>query len=139
MTSLTPQGQNESLSSLVRRLVQEHRDFSGKEKKLRQTMNDDSELSTLRQTFYPLRESLIEHMLVEETDIFPEVSNRGLFDERISEIMQQHLEITAALDEMRFSLSRKDFQKLMSAFDDLVRVMHTHFPAEEKEVFPLVL
>lgn len=139
MSTLATESQKESLSSLVGKLIEEHRDFADKEERLNRRIGEDFDFSSLAETFLPLREALIEHMLVEETEIFPEVSNRGLLNERISEIMQQHLDLTAALDEMRFSLHRKDLEKLRVAFDNLVRVMHTHFPAEEKEVFSLVL
>lgn len=138
MSSNVEGAQTDSLRTLVRKLIEEHRDFSSKVQEIDQRI-EDSELTSLVNIFHPLRDSLIDHMLVEESEIFPEVSNRGLFTERISEIMQQHLEITAALDEMRSSIHRKDFQKLKVAFDELVRVLCNHFPAEEKEVFSLVI
>ena len=133
------ESQQDSLRGLVKRLIEEHRDFSRKEQRLSGSIRDDADLSAIAEIFSPLRESLIGHMLVEETDIFPEVSNQGLFSERISEIMQQHLDITAALDEMRSSIHGKDFQRLSKAFDELVHFMQIHFRAEEKEVFPLVV
>lgn len=127
------------LKELVQKLLEEHRDFSSQTTEIEQSIDDLSALSRISKIFVPLREALIEHMLVEESEIFPEVSRRGLFTERISEIMQQHLDITAALENMRFALHGKDLNALKSAFDGLSTVMKLHFPAEESEVFSLVL
>ena len=137
MNNLSEPSQTLSLRALVKRLLEEHRDFSSKVHILNQSI-DDFELSKISEVFVPFREALIEHMLVEESEIFPEVSRLGFFDERISEIMQQHVDITAALDEFRFSMHRKNLQDIKNAFDELVRLMNIHFPAEEKEVFTLI-
>ena len=137
MSNLSEPSQTLSLRALVKRLLEEHRDFSSKVHILNESI-DDFELSKISKVFVPFREALIEHMLVEESEIFPEVSRLGFFDERISEIMQQHVDITAALDEFRFSMHRKNLQDIKNAFDELVRLMNIHFPAEEKEVFMLI-
>ena len=137
MRSFSVQNQMESLSALVQRLLAEHRDFSSKSQALDHSISK-SEFASVSDIILSLRESLIDHMLVEETEIFPEVSRRGFFNERISEIMQQHVEITAALDRIRFALHRKNIQELKVVFDELAQLMNTHFPAEEEEVFPLV-
>ena len=138
MSNLSEPSQTLSPRALVKRLLEEHRDFSSKVHILNESI-DDFELSKISKVFVPFREALIEHMLVEESEIFPEVSRLGFFDERISEIMQQHVDITAALDEFRFSMHRKNLQDIKNAFDELVRLMNIHFPAEEKEVFTLII
>lgn len=131
------QEQFSSLKKLVRTLIDEHRDFSSKVESLNNSISD-SQLDAIKEIFVPLHESLIGHMLLEETEIFPEVSRLSLFDERISEIMQQHVDITAALDEFRFSIHRKNLNDIKEAFDELVGLMNMHFPSEEKEVFTLI-
>jgi iron-sulfur cluster repair protein YtfE (RIC family) len=126
------------LKELVQKLLGEHRDFSSQTAEITQSIDDAAAFARISKVFVPLREALIEHMLVEESEIFPEVSRRGLFTERISEIMQQHLDITAALENMRFALHGKNLNALKSAFEELSTVMKLHFPAEESEVFPLI-
>lgn len=128
-----------SLRELVRRLLAEHRDFASRTSLLENSIGDPSAIARITEVFVPLRDALVEHMLVEETEIFPEVSMRGLFTERVSEIMQQHLEITTALENMRFALHGKDREALRKAFEELSAVMRLHFPAEEREVFQLVV
>ncbi len=126
------------LKELVQKLLEEHHDFSSQTCKIEQSIEKTVEFARISEVFVSLREALIEHMLVEESEIFPEVSRRGLFTERVSEIMQQHLDITAALENMRFALHGKNMNALKSAFDELSAVMKLHFPAEESEVFSLV-
>jgi hypothetical protein len=128
----------QELGSLIGRLIKEHREFSTQTCDLGEGIEKSETFDRLEEIFIPLNEQLVDHMLVEETEIFPEVSRRGLFDERVSEIMQQHLDITAALDEMKFALHRKNLEDLESGFTELTNVMKLHFPAEEKEVFSLV-
>lgn len=130
--------QLESIGQLIRRLIAEHRDFALQTEQLDQGIRDARALQELSGLFAPLYDSLVNHMLVEETEIFPEVSSRGLFTERVSEIMQQHLDITAALYEMKFALHRKNLSALRAAFDELLKAIGTHFPAEESEVFSLL-
>ncbi|MDG6905552.1 MAG: hemerythrin domain-containing protein [Nitrososphaerota archaeon] len=129
-----------TLEALVQRLMKEHRDFASQTGKLDESIACESPMyHEITKVFATLKEELTDHMLAEETEIFPEVSNRGLFNERISEIMQQHLDITAALDRMKFALHGKDLEELRSGFNELCAIMNLHFPAEEKEVFLLVL
>ena len=128
----------EELRELVKRLMGEHRDYSSQTEDLNRRISD-AEFASMIEIFAPLREALINHMLEEETEIFPELSRRGLFTERTSEIMQQHVEITAALDSMRFAIHRRNLQDVKSAFNSLLSVMHLHFPAEEREVFQIVI
>ena len=129
-----------TLGTLVQRLMREHRDFASQTRKLDEDIASQSPVyQDITEIFATLRQDLIDHMLVEETEIFPEVSNRGLFNERISEIMQQHLDITAALDTMKFAIHAKDLEELRTGFNELCTIMNLHFPAEEKEVFSLVV
>ena len=129
-----------TLGALVQRLMREHRDFALQTNKLGKSIeSENSVFSELAEIFSALKQDLTDHMLVEETEIFPEVSNRGFFNERVSEIMQQHLDITASLDEMKFALHGKDLQAIRSSFTELCEIMNLHFPAEEKEVFSLVV
>jgi iron-sulfur cluster repair protein YtfE (RIC family) len=125
------------LRVLIAKLLQEHHNFSSNIENLNQSIND-SRLAFVSEIFSPLQEALVEHMLIEESEIFPEISRRGLFDDRISEIMQQHLDITSALGNMKSALHGKNFQALRRAFDELSGVIRVHFPAEEKEAFLLL-
>ncbi|MGI0083500.1 MAG: hypothetical protein ACREBQ_00290 [Nitrososphaerales archaeon] len=129
----------ESLKRLVQKLLEEHHGFSSQVHGLKQGIEDSATFDSISDSFLPLRDALIEHMLVEESEIFPEVSRRGLFDERISEIMQQHLDITASLDNMRRALHHKNLGELRLVFAKLDSVMNDHFPAEGRQVFALVL
>jgi hemerythrin superfamily protein len=131
--------QVETLGMLVERLVNEHKDFTLQTYGLDQSIKDAKTFDRIVEIFVPLKDALVEHMLIEETEIFPEVSRRGLFSERVSEIMQQHIDITATLDKMKFALHRKDLDNLQQGFRDLSALIKAHFPAEEKEVFPIVM
>ncbi len=97
-----------TIGELIKKLVAEHRDFSSQTERLDRSLRESQTFHQLSEIFTPLKEALIDHMLVEETEIFPEVSARGLFSERVSEIMQQHLDITAALDRMKFAIHGKN-------------------------------
>ena len=126
------------LKELVQKLLEDHRNFSSETAEIAQSIDGVTAFAQISEVFVPLREALIGHMLVEESEIFPEISRLGLFTERTSEIMQQHLDITAALENMRFALHGKNLNALKSAFDKLSAVMKLHFPVEESEVFSLV-
>lgn len=130
--------ETQGLGSIIRRLLEEHREFSSQAQNLGQSIEESRAFDKLREIFSPLKEQLTDHMLVEESEIFPEVSRRGLFDEKVSEIMQQHLDITAALDKMKFALHRGDVEEFQGGFNDLSNMIDLHFPAEEKEVFSLL-
>ena len=127
----------QDLRALVKKLLGEHRSFSSQVRGLGENA-DARELSKVREAFVPIEEALMEHMLVEESEIFPEISRMGLFDESISEIMQQHIEITSSLDKMKYAIRGKDVEQVRSAFRELVRIMEIHFPAEEQQVFSLI-
>lgn len=128
----------ERLRALVQSLLNEHREFSAQTSSLNQGISEGETSSQLMEIFSPLREELMNHMLTEESEIFPEVSRRGYFTERISEIMQQHLDITALLDAMKFAISRGNWNDLREAFHELSVAMNLHFVLEEKEVFSLL-
>ncbi len=127
-----------TIGELIKKLVAEHRDFSSQTERLDRSLRESQTFHQLSEIFTPLKEALIDHMLVEETEIFPEVSARGLFSERVSEIMQQHLDITAALDRMKFAIHGKNLGAAGEAFNELLSAMKIHFPAEESEVFSLL-
>jgi hemerythrin len=131
--------QVETLGMLVDRLRKEHKDFSSQTDSLARRIKEMQTFDQIIEIFAPLKDALVDYILTEETEIFPEVSRRGLFSERISEIMQQHVDITAALDKMKFGLRGKNIGDLQEAFDELSAIMKLHFPAEEKEIFPLVV
>src|SRR5579875_2519305 len=65
MRSFSVQNQMESLSALVQRLLAEHRDFSSKSQALDHSISK-SEFASVSDIILSLRESLIDHMLVEE-------------------------------------------------------------------------
>jgi hemerythrin len=127
-----------NLKVLIDRLTREHKDFLAQVADLKRNIETKAEFDLTRETFATVKNALIEHMLTEETEIFPEVAMRGLFAERISEIMQQHVEITAASDKMKFALHRRDIESLREGFSELLTLLKVHFPAEEDEVFSIV-
>jgi iron-sulfur cluster repair protein YtfE (RIC family) len=137
MSNIVQKTQSESLGPLIKKLVEEHCDFFRQEQVL-ETKISNFEFQTLSKMLALLKESLVAHMLVEESEVFSEVSRCGVFNERVSEIMQQHVEITAALQDMRFSLRAKNLEELKRTFEKLIYLMQLHFPAEEAEVFSLV-
>ncbi|MGH9917536.1 MAG: hemerythrin domain-containing protein [Nitrososphaerales archaeon] len=85
-----------------------------------------------------LQSDLTAHMVTEEFDFYPVLMERGLFDERVSTIMQQHHELSADLNRMEASLRAGEMREFKSALDALKSVLGVHHPAEEEKVFPLV-
>jgi iron-sulfur cluster repair protein YtfE (RIC family) len=58
----------------------------------------------LRKAFVSLQDSLVEHMLVEEFEVYPELMRKNLLELAISSIMQQHFNVVSCLGKMELSL-----------------------------------
>ncbi len=96
-------------------------------------------LVSLREHFVKLQDTLTEHMLTEEFEVYPELMKRGLFTEETSAIMQQHHDLTAQLGQMELALRIGNLYEFKSILDTLERVLKDHQPAEEEKVFPRAL
>lgn len=128
----------ESIKELVARLIREHRQFPPQVKGLNDDLGNLNNSEALTEHFIHLKDALTEHMITEEFEFYPELVRRGLFDETVSAIMQQHHDVTAALSKMELTLRLKNVPEFKAALDDLERVLNVHHPAEEEKVFPLV-
>ena len=76
-------------------------------------------------------------MLVEEFENYPELTRKGLFDQSVSSIMQQHHDVSSSLGKMELSLRLGDFSEFNAALRELAEVLPRHQTAEEEKVFPL--
>ncbi len=128
----------QEMGELVAKLMDEHRQFSVDVRELNGALDPPGSLEALRVRFLHLQDALTEHMVVEEFEFYPELARRGLFDDTVSAIMQQHHELTASLNKMGLALRLGDLKEFKSALDDLERVLKVHQPAEEEKLFPLV-
>ncbi len=144
MTGATASVEEEvgSLKELIAALTKEHRSFPTQLEEMREDLARSGDGSSLQREiemrFFRLQDTLSGHMVTEEFEFYPVVADRGLLDETVSEIMQQHHEITAELERMGLSLRAKDVRGFRSALDALERTLRVHQPAEEEKVFPLV-
>ena len=136
MSAVTPIEHLQELRALVSRLKKEHwelaSDIDGLEGKIQA-----DEVDIVRKLFIPLQDSLTDHMLVEEFEVYPELMRKNLFDASISSIMQQHHGVTSSLGKMELSLRLGNFVQFQSALGELAGVLRKHQPAEEEKVFPL--
>lgn len=130
--------QVDSLQELVATLIREHRSFPLQIRGLNDGLTNNVNLPEIVSPFVKLQSDLTAHMITEEFDFYPVLMERGLFDETVSTIMQQHHELTNDLNLMEVSLRAGELQEFKSALDDLSRVLGVHQPAEEEKVFPLV-
>jgi Hemerythrin HHE cation binding domain len=127
-----------SLQELVATLIREHRSFPLQIQGLDEGLTNNVDVREVARHFVKLQSDLTAHMVTEEFDFYPVLMERGLFDETVSTIMQQHHELTADLNRMEVSLRAGEMREFKSALDDLSRALGVHQPAEEGKVFPLV-
>ncbi len=127
-----------SLQELVATLIREHRSFPLQIWGLNDGLTNNANLPEIASGFVKLQSDLTAHMITEEFDFYPVLMERGLFDETVSAIMQQHHELTNDLNLMEVSLRAGELHGFKFALDDLSRVLGMHQPAEEEKVFPLV-
>ncbi len=130
--------QVQGLLEQIKRLLAEHRSYASELERLRGEARTGVATISLRDHFTALQDSLTEHMLTEEFEIYPEVMKRDLFDSSISSIMQQHHDVTSCLGKMELSLRLGRAEEFLSAMEELVGVLCSHQPAEEEHVFPLI-
>jgi len=128
-----------SIRELIDRLIQEHRACPSQVKALNDALESPENLKSLNDHFVKLQDSLTEHMLAEEFEVYPELMKRGLFDEGTSMVMQQHHDLTASLGKMELALRIRNLIEFGAALDELDEVLRVHQPAEEEKVFPRAL
>ena len=136
MSVVAPIEHLQELRTLVSRLEKEHRKFASDIDGLEEKVQAD-EVDAVRELFVPLQDSLTDHMLVEEFEVYPELMRKNLFDAWISSIMQQHHDVTSSLGKMELSLRLGNFAEFQAALEELAGVLRKHQPAEEEKVFPL--
>jgi hemerythrin superfamily protein len=125
-----------SIRELIDRLIQEHRAYPSQVEALNDALATPENLERLNDHFVKLQDSLTEHMLNEEFEVYPELMKRGLFDETTSMIMQQHHDLTASLGKMELALRIRNLGEFRVALEELDKVLRVHQPAEEEKVFP---
>lgn len=133
---ITAKSEVSSLRELIDRLVQEHRAFPSQVGALNDDLARHRTLKALGEHFVKLQDTLTEHMLTEEFEVYPELMKKGLFDEVTSMIMQQHHDLTASLGKMELALRIRNLPEFRAALEDLDGVLRVHQPAEEEKVFP---
>ncbi len=131
--------QVDSLQELVAALIREHRSFPLQIQGLNEGLKDNVDVREVSCRFVKLQSDLTDHMVTEEFDLYPALMERGLFDETVSTIMQQHHELTADLNRMEASMRAGEMREFRSALGNLSRTLGVHQPAEEEKVFPLVV
>ncbi|MDG7026331.1 MAG: hemerythrin domain-containing protein [Nitrososphaerota archaeon] len=136
MSAVAPIGHLQEIRMLVGRLEKEHRAFASDIGGLEEKVQAD-EVGMVRKLFVQLQDSLTDHMLVEEFEVYPELMRKNLFDASISSIMQQHHDVTSSLGKMELSLRLGNFIEFQAVLEELARVLRKHQPAEEEKVFPL--
>lgn len=129
----------QELRTLVERLVKEHREYASGIEGLDAGVQREETAEKLREPFTFLQDSLTEHMLTEEFEVYPELMRRNLFDSTVSSIMQQHHDVTACLGKMELSLRLGNITEFKNALEELAMVLRSHHPAEEEKVFSLVV
>ena len=127
----------QQLRALVKRLEEEHRKFASDIEGLDKESQRDQGVEVIRQLFVPLQDTLTEHMLVEEFEVYPELMRKNLFDSSISSIMQQHHDVSASLGKMELSLRLKNLSEFKAALEELAEVLNGHQASEQERVFPL--
>ncbi len=124
------------LYDLTMKLIYEHRSFASDLKSIEDSINtfDINYLSGLLNEF---RSKLSNHIIDEESVLFPEVANRNLVDHSLlSHIMQQHLEILEHLDKLELALSSNDQKSFKEIITHLKTILEEHHKLEETKVFP---
>lgn len=93
----------QELCKLVERPVEQHRKYPYDIEELDRKINVRDGIKELRKAFVSLQDSLVERVLVEEFEVYPELMRKNLFDSAISSIMQQHVNVVSCLKKMELS------------------------------------
>ncbi|MDG6933217.1 MAG: hemerythrin domain-containing protein [Nitrososphaerota archaeon] len=136
-TTNTSEGTAE-LKDLITRLTNEHRQILSQANELESCLSNPLNVQILEKPTTDMYDKLGEHMLIEESELYPKIVELGMFDETISGIMQQHHDLTAELNRMRSSLRLNDFKEFRSSLKRLKQILMPHQSAEEVKVFPLL-
>ncbi|MGC9069365.1 MAG: hemerythrin domain-containing protein [Thermoprotei archaeon] len=124
------------LYDLTMKLIYEHRSLASDLKSIENSINtfDINYLSSLLNEF---RSKLSNHIIDEESVLFPEIANRNLVDHSLlSHIMQQHLDILEHLDKLELALSANNQKSFKEIITHLKIILEEHHKLEEMEVFP---
>ena len=139
MSAIAASEQLQELRKLVERLAEQHREYASELDGLNAKVQADEAVEELKGPYTSLQDSLTEHMLTEEFEVYPELMRKNLFDSTVSSIMQQHHDVTACLGKMELSLRLRNLTEFNNALEELAAVLCSHHPAEEEKVFPLVV
>lgn len=83
------------------------------------------------------RYKLSNHIINEESVLFPEIARYNLVDTGLlSEVMQQHLDILDHLDKLELELGAKNVESFMRILKDLQDILNIHHKSEETQIFP---
>jgi|GEM_PF-3191118 iron-sulfur cluster repair protein YtfE (RIC family) len=128
------------LYELVKKLINEHRlfasDMQNMESLVRSSEIDINQLSKL---LSELRYKLSNHIIDEESVLFPEMAYNNLVDTSLlSEVMQQHLDILDRLDKLELELGAKNLENFKEILKDLQEILNIHHKSEETKIFPNV-
>ncbi|MEM3832981.1 MAG: hemerythrin domain-containing protein [Thermoprotei archaeon] len=126
------------LYDLVMKLIQEHRLFASDLKSIEDSINT-SNINHIASLLNEFRSKLSNHIIDEESVLFPEIVNKNLVDQGfLSHIMQQHLDILEHLDKLELVLNSNDQKSFKEIIADLKIILEEHHKLEETKVFPNV-
>ena len=127
------------LRQLVEKLILEHHTFADQNEVLVRTAADsDMVTPEMYQLLSSLRDGLMQHIVEEESKIYPDLKRRNQFDNLVAMIMQQHEELKASLRQIEAALDARDTEALRDALTLFTEILSVHQPAEEDVVFPMV-
>ncbi len=131
---------SDSLGELLDRLASEHLTYPLMIDSLERMLGARNvDVAQLRAEFKGFKDSLMQHVIDEESEVYPEVARMGLLDFSVSAIMQQHQEVTDGLARMEAAMAKDDWAGALKELHHLADVLDAHQSAEEKEVFPLAI
>lgn len=125
------------LYDLVKKLINEHRLFASDIQNIEiLTTSSEIDINQLSKLLSEFRYKLSNHIIDEESVLFPEIAHRNLVDTSLlSEIMQQHLDILDHLDKLELELGAKNVENFRKILKDLQDILNIHHKSEEMQIF----
>lgn len=125
------------LYDLVKKLINEHRLFASDIQNIEiLTTSSEIDINQLSKLLSEFRYKLSNHIIDEESVLFPEIARRNLVDTSLlSEIMQQHLDILDHLDKLELELGAKNVENFRKILKDLQDILNIHHKSEEMQIF----
>ncbi len=124
------------------KLINEHRLFASNLQHIKDLIESSNANLVVNQLFNLLSEfryKLSNHIIDEESVLFPEMANRNLVDSSLlSEVMQQHLDILEHLDKLELALGSNNLEDFKKILNDLQDILESHHKSEEMQIFPSV-